>query len=103
MEGSGGSLRDAQRLDAVIGRARARDLTADDLDEGDELRGVGRAEPIEEMRPGGPRLGRDAGLDRADRCPRPEPDADRILRAEQLGPDVVAERIVASDLDDAAR
>ena len=55
------------------------------------------------MRPRRTRLGWNAGLDRANRCPRPEPDADRILRAVQLRADVVTERIVARDLDDAER
>src|SRR5438477_4705091 len=100
---SGRGVRDPERLEAVVGRARARHLAPGDLGEGDELSRVCRGESVEEMRPRRTRLGWNAGLDRAYRCPRPEPDADRILRAVQLRADVVTERIVARDLDDSER
>src|SRR5712691_11099448 len=74
VERLGGRLRDPERLDAVVGRARARGLAPGEPEERDELGTVGGGESIEEMGPRGTRLGRNAGLDRADRRSRPEPD-----------------------------
>ena len=63
----------------------------------DEFSSIGRLEADEEVLPRRPGRRGDARLDRAHRGARPEADADGIARAEQLGPDVVAERIVARD------
>src|SRR5258705_7555165 len=95
MERPGRRLCDAQRGDAIARRARARDLPVRDPDECGEFGGVRRCETIDEVGPR--RTGRrwHARFDRAERRARPPADGHAVARAEQLGPDVVAERIVA--------
>ena len=95
MERTGRRLCDAQRGDTIAGRARARDLPARDPDECGEFGGVRRRETVDEIGPRRAGRRRHARLDGAERRARPQPTDDAVARAEQLGPDVVAERIVA--------
>lgn len=103
VERPGGGLRDPERLDAVPAGARARHLAPRDAEERGELGPIGILEPDEEALPGRPRRGRDARLERADRRPRAEPDGHAVARAEDLRPDVVAERVVARHVEDRER
>src|SRR6478752_4562493 len=95
MERAGRRVCDAQRGDTIAGRARARDVPARDRHECAEFGGVRRREAVDEVGPCRTVRRGHTRFDRAERGAWPEADGHAIARAEQLRPDVVAERIVA--------
>ncbi len=98
--GAPGAMWWRRRRSASPGARRAAvhglgDLAPRDPQEREELGVVGRLEPGEERGPGGTGQHRGLRLQGADRRPPVEADRHRIPRADDLHPDVVAERVVA--------
>src|SRR5688572_29449093 len=92
--------RDPERLQRVEGRARVISLASDKGEEVLYLRRVRLQETFLEVRVGCFLRGRNAGFDGAQGGAPVNADGDAVIGAEDLGPHVVAEGIMAASRED---
>ena len=99
-----GGERDDERGAGLGQRARARAAVAHRRDERRELGAVGGLEALDEVRVAAAAVAVAApGSTRAERAARIDADGDAVAGAEDLEPDVVAERVVARAREDRER